>query len=740
MPDTKDILELCAQKLNLLDAQVDRILRTTGSGSWSSPPAPPPSPASGTETVQLVVAEQNQHTPTASPSLASMTTEMEFRRAPGRCHECHGPLGGYHREHPHGVNVCQLEHYDLCEGNITEGKNKSGHFWRGCPLDYVLIPPEPEGGSEMRGPLNSEDQLLSRSRSLSSTESNHSNFVPSGQVSPASRDKVHTRSKGHDQVFLDSNTANLQPKSTVDDEELVEKVNSKTLLNTGEKCKEDLLLEAELAEIEVLKERERKMEKVRKARLDKHKVQDHLDRLERQDRGEGARGKQSLHERVDGFHANNYGDGQNSRRPSVYTGPTINTIRRDEYTKDRVDEEMVGVKKIPSFSNARPELDQPRGVPRMKSSGLQQPVLIDDNDEPPHQRQSQLYSNSYGHHDRYASLGRGQVPEILYKWTTKYDSYGEPYRTLVEHVVPPIPKQKTRTVVSTEPGWYYDEQSGRAYQTRTTTPSYDHLSQSQYQPLGGHRDSSAQARRGQELARTPTRPSRDLVAGDRFPGMVPLDARLPGDKEGKVPSFIDHAKNLPVEFAKSATAKNMNFALWVYAAASELHSSMIGITPPIERSVLEAKLQHIMNVVHVTCLNSTAAEYKPASWLVGRTYHGLVQAKVDSGRERWSDFEALYRGSPHASEMVSAEREHRAALTKQVVAGGKKDEQKEKTGKKRPCTSWNDSEVEGKCKYEAEHPGEKCNRHHSCNYCDKKGFSRNYHQERFCKRKADGEK
>ena len=117
--------------------------------------------------------------------------------------------------------------------------------------------------------------------------------------------------------------------------------------------------------------------------------------------------------------------------------------------------------------------------------------------------------------------------------------------------------------------------------------------------------------------------------------------------------------------------------------------------------------------------------------------HNLVQAKVDSGREHWAQFESLYRGSPHAAEMVSAEREHRAALAKVPPPVIKKDELR---GKKKLCTTWNESEVEGKCKYEVEHPGEKCNRQHSCSYCDKKGFTRNHHQDNFCKRKGDSDK
>ena len=108
----------------------------------------------------------------------------------------------------------------------------------------------------------------------------------------------------------------------------------------------------------------------------------------------------------------------------------------------------------------------------------------------------------------------------------------------------------------------------------------------------------------------------------------------------------------------------MSFALFMYGAVSDLHSSMVGLSSPMEESILAAKLQHIMNVIHVTCLNASPTEFKPVAWSVGRTYHNLVQSKVDLGRESWSEFNTLYRGSPHAAEMVAAEREHRVALTK----------------------------------------------------------------------------
>ena len=235
-------------------------------------------------------------------------------------------------------------------------------------------------------------------------------------------------------------------------------------------------------------------------------------------------------------------------------------------------------------------------------------------------------------------------------------------------------------------------------------------------------------------------PGRGRVdTSERFPGIVPLSAQPPAeDREGKLPmSIASHARNMPLEYARSATSKNMNFAVFMYGAIHELHSSRIGITPPMPRGILEAKLQHLMNVIHVTCLNASATDFKPIAWSVGHTYHNLVQSKVDSGREGWNDFDLLHRGSPHAAEMIAAEREHRAALLKrpEKFEVKKKEEKREE---KPTCPSWNDYEEEGKCKWEADHPGDKCNRSHHCSYCKKKNPAlRTLHQARFCKRKLE---
>ena len=97
----------------------------------------------------------------------------------------------------------------------------------------------------------------------------------------------------------------------------------------------------------------------------------------------------------------------------------------------------------------------------------------------------------------------------------------------------------------------------------------------------------------------------------------------------------------------------------------------------------------------------------------------------------------LHRGSPHARSI-----EHRAALAAKHEKVVKKTDRKEDRKDEKPiCTTWNEYEEEGKCKYESDHPGEKCNRSHHCSYCKKrKNANRTFHQARFCKRKLEDEK
>ena len=116
LPSASETLEQCSLKLQHLSENIDRIRRLSSGRSPEKLSAPPPTPTS--------------------------PASMPPTRAPARCHECHGPISGYHQGYPHGLGICQLEHYDLCLGGINE-KDRGGHSWTPCPSDYV--PPQAHG-------------------------------------------------------------------------------------------------------------------------------------------------------------------------------------------------------------------------------------------------------------------------------------------------------------------------------------------------------------------------------------------------------------------------------------------------------------------------------------------------------------------------------------------------------------------------------------------------------------------
>ena len=110
------------------------------------------------------------------------------------------------------------------------------------------------------------------------------------------------------------------------------------------KSKEDLLLEAELAEIEVLKEREKELELLKKARLEKLKMKDNIERLSQPEHKTVTGKKKSLHDMVDRMNVDSREVNQ-TRRSSMYSG--LDTIRKDDYTRRIVDRDMEEIVELP---------------------------------------------------------------------------------------------------------------------------------------------------------------------------------------------------------------------------------------------------------------------------------------------------------------------------------------------------------------------------------------------------------
>ena len=129
---------------------------------------------------------------------------------------------------------------------------------------------------------------------------------------------------------------------------------------------------------------------------------------------------------------------------TVYTVPTMEQIRRNSHTHDTVNDMILDVNGGPIFSNVKPAGMQPShfGKPRLKQSA------------PPARAQQ-------------TSLRLAKPAEVLFKWVTAVDKYGQEYRKLVEAIPPPkpTPHPKSRVTVPDQPGWSFYEQTGRRYQS-----------------------------------------------------------------------------------------------------------------------------------------------------------------------------------------------------------------------------------------------------------------------------------
>ena len=133
-----DLLDQCILRLTELGERVDRSRRLCEKTNCTIPPAPPSSPVvTPTSPVNFII------------DSILLSPVMSAGRAPSRCHECPGPLSRYHKGFAHGVDMCELEHYELCTGDIKEGNDKGGHFWRGCPTDFE---PQESSGNEFIDP------------------------------------------------------------------------------------------------------------------------------------------------------------------------------------------------------------------------------------------------------------------------------------------------------------------------------------------------------------------------------------------------------------------------------------------------------------------------------------------------------------------------------------------------------------------------------------------------------------
>ena len=311
------------------------------------------------------------------------------------------------------------------------------------------------------------------------------------------------------------------------------------------------------------------------------------------------------------------------------------------------------------------------------------------------------------------------------------DKHGKKYRNWE----PYLTKQESTT--SHKYTWVTDPVTGREYKEKVSAkPAEQRQTQPQVSKSSSkyldHRTVSETPSTGYKKGvRSPAHDSH--VNQDRVPGIIPLDSRE-GKPDEKKATTIDWIRNCPVNYAEKIKLDETNLPLWVWGYLSEILAARTGLSPDMPRGELEARIQHLLCVLQVVLVHSEKSDFMNKGWTIASIYAKRVQQKLDRGLESWRDF-GRFGHDPHPSEMFAAKTE----ADKKAPTRKRKEDEKPPSKDKRPeCMSWNNSEVEGKCKYLVDNPSAtRCTRRHDCSYCMEKGHGTLMHQRRFCRRRRD---
>ena len=664
------------------------------------------------------------------------------------CHGCHAPLDEDHQDHPSGWLKCQLEHWEGCRGGILDGKAANGSDWRGCPEGYEYV--EQVGDDSSEGEEDLGLKLKDNSLSDAGTEAAATDDV----VETRDGDDVDKNTHHVADVFSGASNADAQDEN--EDEKLLRELESTNLL---------LKQQAAVREEQGKSERERKIAMLRAenskltqsmngdiggakikstnghslpnpknknakqhqvpGRIDASKIQKHLSRSQ--------------------LAAAEY-------RPedaSLYSGVNIKGIRKIPDIQAQVEMLIGAVQNLAPSLDSRPSFvpEKPAPVKSTKTSSFSASSFSGKPVATP-TRGDDLETSSDEDFDE------APRPGYMFRW--RRDANGEKYNV----------EEKIIVVHETGADLVYryvrDEATGRSYKKLVLKddPEKELVPQWVVDPQTGKKvkmlvpsQHGFKRKDGKVVAVSPTRQATPYTGCvDGFATPFPPRAKLPQlsssapsrtsaalqeEKQGKMPSIVYYARECPVNWTSKITSDKLNLGLWCWSFISELLATRTGQAPSLQHGELEARMRHFLNVLEIALQPGNSSDFDNQAWRVARLYAEKVQQKVERG-ETWLGFEMKYGSDSQPHELMAAEKE----LAPKVVVK-KKEEVKLKPkedSKKRSCTTWNSSSVEGKCEYETQYEGRSCARRHECTWCKDKGKGSLSHQRSFCRlRIAAGE-
>ena len=707
------------------------------------------------------------------------------------CHKCHTPLSNeVHTGVPSGVGRCPLEHWHGCKGGISGGKDGKGKDWTACPTmlssdeesdsdserddDTDLASPDrtvntlggeekfPESLSAAAASL--ENGLTGKSR-LAQDLSPLSTLVQSKEHGESSssedeelleqRAEFDKLQKQLEQLSLDNKAAEKAERKEAkrlkvvqEKEELarqtqilrekqallssqsrsatVAAINSSSFSGTRPKDLKDKVAEheakkAQKAAAKLAKQQQKQgdvvtMSGIRALPDVRREVEDYITRLK------AIVPTISTDPTAGGFSSTTF------QPEGVHVGGNVGSTVQPQPKQKYVYVEELGqaIPVVDSLGDlpAAGKLRSTRPVPTMPEVDVVSDTESEcsSDEDCPVEPESGMKFAWKRHNDgsKYFKLvpAHDQSPDMLV--TYQLDKATGNY----ERVLVPRPEQKKAAVKSGQGKAAHKSSSTAKVSTPSVTPVYK-----------DHRVAHSR------VARVPVRTQ------ERQPSFVSGDPDKLG-KESRLPSLVQFARDCPVSWTNKVTSNGLNPLLFSWAYIAELLATRTGQAPSLPNGELEARLQHFLSVLEVTLQTTAQTDFASDSWKVARLYHQKVQDKVDAGVYTWLQLSDQWGTATLPHELMAANAELAPRLgrkkgekspTKRRGDSDRRGDFDQKVEDKRPCSSWNNSETRGKCKWEVDNEGRKCNRQHFCSWCKSENNQTNFHQKTFCKKRIEKE-
>ena len=191
---------------------------------------------------------------------------------------------------------------------------------------------------------------------------------------------------------------------------------------------------------------------------------------------------------------------------------------------------------------------------------------------------------------------------------------------------------------------------------------------------------------------------------------------------------LDFARLAKFPYISQLKHSNMNLALYAYGSVKHLLLLSDGTLPSVSKREFIARLQHILNVLDITCLGSGLGDFTSHSFNVAKEYDLQILNDIQMGKRSWETLSHFIDPTAwaYSRDMIPA----------QTNKSNQNQAPKNQSSSQKMCTTFNTFKNGPGCSYEYNHPGESCVYVHQCSACNKRGFPNRRHKSINCRDEA----